>query len=44
VSVDGAKLRLRGHVSSWAERDLLAQVARSTQGVGELVNDLVVVD
>jgi len=42
VSVDGAKLRLRGHVRSWAERDLLADVARSAPGVDELVNDLVV--
>ena len=42
VSVDGAKLRLRGHVGSWAERDLLARVARAAPGVGELVNDLVV--
>jgi len=42
VSVDGATLRLRGHVASWAERDLLARVARTTPGVAELVNDVVV--
>lgn len=44
VSVDGGRLRLRGHVGSWAERDLLARVARSAPGVAELVNDVVVAD
>jgi len=42
VSVDGDTLRLRGHVGSWAERDMLARVARSAPGVAELVNDVVV--
>jgi len=42
ISVDGGTLHLRGHVASWADRDLLARVARSAPGVAELVNDLVV--
>ena len=42
VTLEGATVRLRGQVRSWAEREAAAQAAQSAQGVEDVLNEIVV--